>query len=216
VEKHLAALHEAEKAGLGEAILEAIRKELEVARVERDSALSPQKLQSRLRQKIQAKEASLGKALEAVEWHRAELEKATEQVGTWQQELEKLQGELRNVQPEDDEVSCDGEDESLEPEFRSNVEVVRLHRRLEAAKASAREDVGPTALGGSRGDEESLNFEGDDFDDMDLEELGIAAGGDLESRKAAKNKLAEFCQKGGSKKQRCREGGGVVRTCSKR
>ena len=188
-----------------------------MARVERDAALSPQKLQSRLRQKIQAKEASLGKALEAVEWHRTELEKATEQVGTWQQELEKLQGELRNIQPEDDEVSCcEGEDEGLEPEFRSNVEVVRLHRRLEAAKASARTDVGPTMLSGSRGEEERLNFEGDDFSDMDLEELGIVAGSDMESRTAAKKKLADFCQKGGSKKQRVREGGGVVRTCSKR
>ena len=101
-----------------------------------------------------------------------------------------------------------------EPDFRSNVEAVRLHRRLEAAKASARADWDPTALGGDGG-KESINFEGDDFSDMDLEELGIAAGGDTESREAAKNKLAEILQERGSKKLRMR-GGGVVRTCSKK
>ena len=141
MEKHLAALREAENAGLGETILEAIRQELEAARPERDAALSLQKLQYWLRQKIQAKEASLEKAREAMEWHRAELEKATEQVGTRQQELDKLQGELRNAQSnDDDEVSCEGENERLAPEVRRNVEIVRLHRRLEAAKASARAD----------------------------------------------------------------------------
>ena len=64
-------------------------------------------------------------------------------------ELEGLQGDLANADDEE-EFSCDGEDEELESEFRGNVEVVRLHRQLLAAKISARASERPKDNGGGR------------------------------------------------------------------
>ena len=160
----------------------------------------------------------MAKSHEAVEHLKVQLETSTRELGNRMAELEKLQADLAAA-PDDDEVSCEGEDEGLEPEYRGNIDVVRLHRMLEAAKASVRVGERPKMPGAPRANErpaqegagataqaaesidmdwEGLNFEGDDFDEEDLNGIGDALGigsdvsGDTSAAK--RTKLANWFQ----------------------
>ena len=113
-----------------------------------------------------------------------------------QEELGKLQGD------EEQDVNCG--DAGLEAEFRRNVEMVRMHRRLAELKSKIRDGKGasdarqPTRTGDApmqvevADDMEEINFDGDDFEDMDLEELGIGDGCSSEDKRAKRAKLASW------------------------
>ena len=148
VEKLITLLQAAERADAGDEIITNARNKLEEAKSERDRATPPEKMRSRLSQKIREKEATAQTAREfesackeRLQKATADLEKAKEQVGLRLNELEVLRNDLADVDAEDEEdtFSCEGEDEQLDPAFRGDIEVVQLHRRLEAAKLRHRE-----------------------------------------------------------------------------
>jgi hypothetical protein len=239
VERHLAALRAAEVAELGEDVIVVWLQKGAEASAERDSTIPPDKVRSRLEQKISAKEASVAKSTEAVGHLKTQLEAATDELGKRVAELEKLQADLAAA-PDDDEVSCECEDEGLDPEYRGNIELVRLHRMFEAAKASFRMGERPKMPTAPRANEtptregasataqaaeeidmevEGLNFEGDDFDEEDLNGIGDALGfgADVsgETSAAKRVKLADWFQTQTKKRLRghthCGAGKGVVR-----
>jgi hypothetical protein len=196
-------LEAAEAAELGDDIIGLLRRKVEEARKERDNTMPPEQLRSRLQQRVCAKEASLAKAHEHAELCKAELEKATVELNKRKEELERLQTELASHALDADEVSCEGEDEALEPEFRGCIDVVRLHRQLERAKSSVRAGERPGTPGAPDAGEMDLDleFEGGDIPDEILEELGVTQDGVGEAtRSAKKNKLAEFVQECSRKK----------------
>jgi hypothetical protein len=217
-------LRAAEKAEVGEDILTDARKRLEAARAARDSAIPPEQVRSRLQQKLRSKENVLAKARESesrcketLQQATAKLEEASEEVAQRLRELEALQAELTKI-PEEDEFSCEGEDERLEQEFRGNVNVVRLHRQLEAEKAKAR-GAGGSADHQGDGDEPTameFTFDGADVSDDDLEALGAAGDGvNVEQRLERKHQLARIIEQQCRKKMRNAQGGGVRRTHGK-
>ena len=136
--------------------IEKAKARLEQARAARDKATARDQLCSRIERKVSAKQASLAKAREEENrckellWQATDaLEQASVQVSQRLSELEGLQGDLANAD-DDEEFSCDGEDEELDSEFKGNVEVVRLHRQLLAAKTSTWASERPKDNGGGR------------------------------------------------------------------
>lgn len=130
-----------------------------------------------------------------------------------------MQNELADVPTGDDEY-CECEDEGLEEEFRGDVAVVRLHRRLEPAKLRHRkgENASPDAAEHEVASAAmDVSFEGDDFSDHDLTELDTTGDGlDADEQLTArKKKLAAFVQERCNKKLRAGHGGGVRRTHAK-
>jgi hypothetical protein len=212
------------EADAGEDIVAAAQKQLDAARAERDSAIPPEKTRVRLSQKIREKESKVTKACDAENLckERAlqaaeDLQKATEHVEQRRKELDALKNELARIAEEEDAFSCEAEDEGLPEEFKGNVEVVRLFRRFEAAKAKHREG-GPEqgADGGSEADVE-FSFREDEFSDNDLSVLGATGDGiDAEQRLERKQKLASLVQESCNKKLRSMHGTGIRRKCSKR
>ena len=225
VEKCLALLRAAEQAEAGEVMVEGARKQLEAARAERDSAVPPEKARAWLEQKIREQRSKADKAREAearckeqLQQATEDLQKATEQVGQRLNDLETLQKELANMADEAD-LYCECEDEGLDEEFKGDVEVVRLFRRFEAAKAKHREREGKPVEANEEVDSSAamdINFEGDDFSDDDLTELGAAGEGvDADQRRARKKKLAAIVKDRCNKKLRGSNGTGVRRAHGK-
>jgi hypothetical protein len=223
VEQALKFLQAARDAGAEQDAIESAERLLAAARLARDKATPPAVARRRLEERIAAKEAALSKAKvhcktasDAVVAAQAAGVEADRQAEERTAELAKLQAELEAIEEADDgEFSCEEEDADLEVEFRGSVEVVRLHRQLEAAKTKVRE--GHAAKVGHEGDAtvnqkqndkrpldaqsiqvdmdlEGVNFEGDDFDDEDLKTLGIGTGDDGEGSSAKKARLAEWVE----------------------
>ena len=151
------------------------------------------------------------------------MQKATGQVGQRVSELETLRRELASA-PEEDAFSCEGEDEGLDEEFRGDVDVVRLFRQFEAAKARHRggkPQVDASSAGGAAADDVDhmdmdFSFGGEEFSDEDLSELGAVGDGvDADQRQARKQKLAQIVQERCNKKLRGAQGVGVRRTVAK-
>ena len=131
------------------------------------------------------------------------MDKATEQFSQRQSELEELQEQLAEAPFAEDEVSYEGEDKKLEPEFRGNVDVVRLHRQLDAAKSSVRSGGRPKVAVAKMEVDVGLSFEGDDISAEILKELGAATGASRDTQRLAnKSELAQFVQKCSRKKLR--------------
>jgi hypothetical protein len=233
----------AEKAKMDDATIEKANARLDEARAARDRAVPRDQLRSRIERKVAAKEGSITKAREvenrckeALQQATEGLDKATLQVAQRLSELEALQEELANADG-DGEVSCQGEDESLEEEFRGDVEVVRLHRQLEEAKNKSRERQDSQSESGRpraakvaapTGSQEAeqvamdldgLDFEGNDFNVEDLSALGIGEDSAGEGPAPKLAKLAHWFQTETRKRLRGKAhretGGGLRATISK-
>ena len=138
---------------------------LEAARVQRDAAVAPSIRRDRAQAEVRrletwmvAKKKTRDEVAQELAAAQTKFDKVEKELGAMQEQLGKAREDLaqaarmaaeevatdRNM--DDEEFSCDGEDEELESEFRGNVEVVRLHRQLMAARSAPRRANAPRTM----------------------------------------------------------------------